>query len=66
MSSTSHGDLLNIILDPDKSHAELILNELGLDAIPPPEQIHREIEDKLLLPPDKFPDHWLPTYQMYV
>lgn len=49
--ATSHEDLLDIILNPDESHADALLSELGLDEIPPPEQIHRDIEQKLLLPP---------------
>ncbi|KAH9929726.1 antiviral helicase [Fomitopsis serialis] len=53
------------ILHSNSANAEEILNELGLGGVPEPERVHREIEEKLLLPKDKLPDHWLPTYQIH-
>lgn len=52
------------ILDPSPSKAEKLLEELGFAGVPSRERVHREIEEKLLLPQDRLPDHWLPTYQM--
>jgi hypothetical protein len=59
----SYTDLIPKIINPESSNAEEILAELGLNGLPTPQEIHREIEQKLLLPPDKFPDHWLPYLQ---
>ena len=64
MSSAEQQHVLERILHPDYGNAEEILGELGLAGIQEPEQVHREIEEKLLLPKDKLPEHWLPTYQM--
>lgn len=61
-----HHQALQHILHPTKDDKENILAQLGLDGPPSQEQIHREIEEKLLLPKDKFPDHWLSVYQQYV
>jgi antiviral helicase SKI2 len=60
---SSYADLLEKIIHPDPTNAAELLAELGLDGIPTPEQVHEEIEQKLLLPPKRFPDHWLPYYQ---
>jgi hypothetical protein len=49
---------------PQYSDAGL-LESLGLGGLPSREQVHREIEEKLLLPNEKLPDHLLTTYQMY-
>ncbi len=59
----SHADLLQQIIHPDPENADEILSEIGLNGLPTPEEVHKEIERKLLLPPDKFPDHWLPYLQ---
>lgn len=64
MSSAEQQHVLERILHPDSGNAEETLDELGLAGIPEPAQVHREIEEKLLLPKDKLPEHWLPTYQM--
>ena len=55
-------------------HAELIqrivgrspttLEDLGLAGPPSREQILADIEEKMLLPKDRLPSHWLPHYQM--
>lgn len=63
-----HEELSSIIqriLDPTPEDAETLLEEIGLGAIPSREQVHQEIDAKLLSPPDILPDHWLSTYQMY-
>lgn len=41
-----------------------ILKKLHLDGLPSKEEVYREIEESLLLPKTRMPDHWLPTYQM--
>ena len=64
MDQDTHQDILEKLLNPDKSHAKKLLQELGLAELPSREEVHRKIEEKLLLPQDKFPDHWLPTYQV--
>ena len=43
-----------------------LLASIGLNAIPSREHIYREIEQRLLLPEDRLPDHWLSRYQLWV
>ncbi|CCM03670.1 uncharacterized protein FIBRA_05814 [Fibroporia radiculosa] len=57
--------ILQQILDPRADAAPNILAELGLYGLPSRDEVHREIEEKLLLPKDHLPDHWLPTYQIH-
>lgn len=64
MDSTQHRQVLDQILDPRPENAAELLSELGLSGLPSREQVHREIEEKLLLPREKLPVHWLPTYQV--
>ncbi|KAN0134981.1 DSHCT (NUC185) domain containing protein [Lactarius tabidus] len=45
--------------------ARQLLESIGLDAIPSREHIYREIEQRLLLPEERLPDHWLSKYQLY-
>ena len=59
------GSIIQQILSPTPEDAEGLLEEIGLGAIPSREQVHQEIDAKLLSPPDTLPDHWLSTYQMY-
>ncbi|KAH9004181.1 antiviral helicase [Lactarius hatsudake] len=42
-----------------------LLASIGLNEIPSREQTHREIEQRLLLPEERLPDHWLSKYQLY-
>ncbi|KAI9511739.1 antiviral helicase [Russula earlei] len=42
-----------------------LLAALGLDIIPPREQIDREIEERLLLPKERLPEDWLSKYQVF-
>ena len=62
------GDELEVvieqILNPRSENAHKILEELGLSRLPSLEEVHRAIEEKLLLPKDNFPAHWLPHYQV--
>ena len=66
MDADAHHRILDSLLHPSPQHTDELLNELGLAGPPSQEEVHREIEEKLLLPQDKFPEHWLPTYQVYV
>jgi len=59
-----HEALIQQIVQPDED-AQTILSSLGLGGLPSQEQVYSQIEEKLLLPCEKLPDHWLPTYQMY-
>ena len=52
-----------LITNPD--NGEKLLEELKLAGLPSRNHVHHEIEAKLLLPQERLPDHWLPTYQMY-
>ncbi|KAH9081811.1 hypothetical protein EDB83DRAFT_586882 [Lactarius deliciosus] len=42
-----------------------LLASIGLNEIPSREQTHREIDQRLLLPEERLPDHWLSKYQLY-
>lgn len=41
-----------------------LLASIGLNAIPSREDTYREIEQRLLLPEERLPDHWLSKYQL--
>jgi hypothetical protein len=59
-------NLIQQIVRPECSEdARIILNTLGLSGLPSRESVHSQIEEKLLLPQEKLPDHWLPIYQVY-
>ncbi|KAK7465266.1 Antiviral helicase ski2 [Stygiomarasmius scandens] len=58
-------ELIDQILHPDSQNAEKILEQLGIAGLPSREQVHREIEEKLLLPREQLPSHWLPKYQIH-
>ena len=45
--------------------AEELLGKLALDGLPSQETLYNEIEESLLLPKTRLPDHWLGTYQVY-
>jgi antiviral helicase SKI2 len=64
MNAENHTALIQQIVNPSSANATTILEDLGLAGLPSREQVHREIEEKLLLPQEKLPDHWLPSYQM--
>ncbi|KAH7886164.1 ATP-dependent RNA helicase [Phlebopus sp. FC_14] len=54
------------ILNPVSDDADrLLLEEIGLGTVPSREQVHQEIEKKLLSPPHTLPEHWLSTYQIH-
>lgn len=62
----NHEHVMDQILNPRREDADQILEDLGVAGFPTRDKVHQEIEAKLLLPPDRIPEHWLPTYQMYV
>ncbi|KAF5392467.1 hypothetical protein D9757_002240 [Collybiopsis confluens] len=53
------------IQNPKSENVERLLAELGLAHLPSKEDVHREIEQKLLLPRDRLPPNWLPKYQVH-
>ncbi|KZT08600.1 antiviral helicase [Laetiporus sulphureus 93-53] len=65
MGSEQHEKVLERLLRPRPEDSAEILLELGLSGLPTREQVHREIEEKLLLPKERLPEHWLPTYQIH-
>ncbi|KAF8628226.1 hypothetical protein AX15_004008 [Amanita polypyramis BW_CC] len=64
MNTEAQVDLIRQIVNPDPSNAPKLLRDLGLAEPPSTEQVHREIEEKLLLPKPSLPKHWLPHYQV--
>lgn len=64
MELDGHQDLVDKILNPTSHSADDILASLGLAGLPTRDQVHAQIEQKLLLPKSELPDHWLPTYQL--
>ena len=57
-------DLIQKTVSPCSDYTAGLLGSLGLSEPPSRDQIHAEIEERLLLPKQKLPDHWLPKYQM--
>ena len=64
MNATTREAVVRQLLNKDSLDADKLLNDIGLASVPSREQVHSEIERKLLLPQERLPDHWLPTYQM--
>lgn len=58
-------ELIHQIVNPRAEDAEALLESLGLAGFPSQEQVHRDIEQKLLLPPQSFPKSWLPEFQVW-
>lgn len=58
-------ELIHQIVNPRAEDAEALLESLGLAGFPSQEQVHRDIEQKLLLPPQSFPKSWLPEFQVH-
>ncbi|KAI9462301.1 antiviral helicase [Lactarius psammicola] len=53
-------DLSDILVGDSRQ----LLASIGLNAIPSREHTYREIEQRLLLPEERLPDHWLSKYQL--
>ena len=64
MDVLEHSTLIERILNPQASKADELLSDLGLAGLPSKEKVHEQIEENLLLPRSRLPDHWLPTYQL--
>ncbi|KAH8099717.1 antiviral helicase [Cristinia sonorae] len=64
MGSKEHLDVVHDILNPRQERAQVTLAELGFAGLPSREDVHSEIEAKLLVPKSQVPSHWLPTYQV--
>ena len=64
MNATTREAVVRQLLNKDSLDADKLLNDIGLASVPSREHVHSEIERKLLLPQERLPDHWLPTYQM--
>ena len=64
MDPAQQAEVIRQTLQIIPGNARKLLEDLGLTGLPSREQVHREIEAKLLLPRERIPDHWLPTYQM--
>ena len=62
----SFPSVLDAIVYPESENAPRLLDGLGLADIPSRERVHREIEQRLLLPQEKLPEDWLPLYQACV
>ncbi|KAA1471410.1 antiviral helicase [Dentipellis sp. KUC8613] len=65
MPDTPLDEILDNVVNPRHENLHKLLADLGLDGIPSREQVHREIEDKLLLPKEQLPSDWLPEYQIH-
>jgi antiviral helicase SKI2 len=57
-------EILDAILNPDPENGPILLERLGLGVAPSRGRVHQAIEEKLLLPQTRLPEHWLPAYQM--
>ncbi|KZV67653.1 antiviral helicase [Peniophora sp. CONT] len=55
--------VFDAIVHPESENAPKLLDALGLADVPSRERVHREIEQRLLLPQEKLPEDWLPRYQ---
>ena len=64
MDTKVQSDLIHRILHPNPEDAEKLLEDLGLARLPSREEVHKEIEEKLLLPRDTLPSDWLPSFQL--
>ena len=64
MDALGHVALVERILSPQAKDADRLLLDLGLAGIPSKDEVHEQIEENLLLPRSRLPDHWLPTYQL--
>ncbi|KAG6811569.1 hypothetical protein H0H92_006818 [Tricholoma furcatifolium] len=65
MDTDKQRELIEQILVPDPSNANSLLNALSLSGLPTQDQVYRDIEEKLLLPRETLPKHWLPPYQIH-
>ena len=64
MDAEAQASIIQTIVSPTPECAAELLESLGIAEPPSRERIHAEIEQKLLLPKQRLPDHWLSKYQM--
>lgn len=64
MDGPEQSSLIERIVNPISQ--DEALDALGLSKLPSRDQVRNEIEQKLLVPREILPSHWLPTYQMYL
>ncbi|KAF8079036.1 antiviral helicase [Lyophyllum atratum] len=65
MDTDKQRELIQQILHQNPGDARELLHDLQLAELPTREQVHQEIEEKLLLPRETLPKHWLPSYQVH-
>ena len=66
MDPQEHAALIEQVVTADPENIDAYLGQLGLAGLPSKEDVHRQIEEKLLLSRPTLPSHWLPTYQVSV
>lgn len=64
MTDLARDEVIDSIVNPRPENAQKLLVSLGFDRLPSREQVHRNIEEKFLLPKDQLPEDWLSDYQM--
>lgn len=64
MDASLQLELIDQILHPKAEDASTILQQLHFSP-PTRQEIHENIERRLLLPPQTFPQQWLPSYQVF-
>lgn len=57
-------DTVSKVAQPKSNDASGLLAELGLDTIPSREQVHQNLNDRLLVPRERLPANWLKDYQV--
>ena len=64
MDVEAQASIIQHIVSPSSECAAELLESLAIAEPPSRERIHAEIGERLLLPKQKLPDHWLSKYQM--
>lgn len=57
-------DVIHQIVHPGNNDAIQVLESLELSDLPSGDDVHRQLEENLLLPCEQLPSHWLPSYQV--
>lgn len=57
-------DTISKVVLPKSIDASNLLAELGLDTIPSRDQVHQNLDDRLLVPRERLPTNWLKDYQV--
>lgn len=64
MDPRGHAELVEQAAGASSGSSQDFLEQLGLAGLPSKEDVHRQIEEKLLLSRAELPSHWLSTYQI--